>query len=213
VLKAVIVYVQGSGGNLLTRSLALADNTVTYVPKSLAEQQPNLKITAADKFKLYNNWNPDNWTTTETAIGMWYHWGCQDFVNYEQSDLLLIDQFHPVIFEDETNKKILWENVHEWEHVILITWKKESLNHIRKLAVSKRKDLVHSMSQELHAFKRLNDQHTGLTIAWEHMQDEQSYITEIARLAQALQLQLDLDLVRRLWQSWRHATDTLLNNE
>jgi hypothetical protein len=212
-LKAVVVYVPGSGGNLITRSLALADHTVAYVPESLAKQQPTLTLTSSEKFKLCNNWNPSNWPATETDIGIWYHWGCQDFVNYEQSDLLLIDQFHPVAFEDENNKKTLWETPSVWEQTILITWKTESFNYINKLAIKKRKDLNHSLPRELNAFKRLSDQHTGLTIAWEHMQDEQCYITEIDRLAGALHLQLDLDLVRQLWQSWRYATDTLLNNE
>jgi len=212
-LKAVIVYVQGSGGNLLARSLSLAENTVAYLPESLAEQQPTLMLTAAEKFKLYNNWNPHNWPATEKDIGIWYHWGQQDFVNYELSNLLLIDQFHPMAFENENNKKILWEITNVWEQVILITWKKESFSYINQLAVKKRKDLVHSMAQELSAFERLSNQHTGLTIAWEHMHDEHFYITEIDRLAQALRLQLDLDLVRQLWQCWKHATDKLLNHE
>ena len=79
----------------------------------------------------------------------------------------------------------------------------------------KRTDLNHSaqLPKEIAAYNCMLAAHLGPTIAWENMQDEQSYINEIDRLAQALQLQLDLDLVRQLWQSWRHATDTLLNNE
>ena len=214
-LKAVIVYVPGSGGNLITRSLALADHTVAYVPESLAEQQPTLTLTAYEKLQLYNNWNPNNWTATEKDIGMWYQWGQQDFVNYEQSDLLLIDQFHPLAFEDETNKKILWDTVSKWEHIVMITWQPASFDLIRRLACLKRKDLNHSaqLPKEIAAYNCMLATNLGPTIAWEHMQDEQCYITEIDRLAHALHLQLNLDLVRQLWQSWRHATDTLLNNE
>ena len=43
-LKAAVVYMPGSGGNLITRSLALADHTVAYVPESLAKQQPTLTL-------------------------------------------------------------------------------------------------------------------------------------------------------------------------
>jgi|688.fasta_scaffold523871_2 hypothetical protein len=214
-LKAVIVYVPGSGGNLLARSLSLAEHTIPCVPESLAQQQPNLKLTAAEKLKFYNNWNSNNWTATEKEIGIWYHQGKQDFVKYEQSDLLLIDHFHPVDFTNENNKKILWDTVNTWKHIIMITWQPNSVDLIHQLACLKRKDLNHSaqLPKEIAAYNCMLAAHLGPTIAWENMQDEQSYINEIDRLAQALQLQLDLDLVRQLWQSWRHATDTLLNNE
>ena len=94
-LKATVVYVQGSGGNLLSRSLSLSEQTIAYLPKSFAHAQPITHISALDRFKLYNNWSSKNWTLSETEIGLWYHAGLQDFYNYEDSDLWLIDQFHP----------------------------------------------------------------------------------------------------------------------
>jgi hypothetical protein len=214
-LKAVIVYMQGTGGNLLTRSLCLADNTISPVAVESKEQQPNLHLSAKQKFALYNNWNSRDWTQTETMINIWYHQGLQDFINYELSDLYLVDSFHPMNFENENNKKILWNDLSVWEHIIMITWQPESFDLIHRLARLKRKDLNHSVQlpTEIAAYNRILATHSGLTIAWESMLNIHTYLVEIKRLAQILNLNLDLDLVAQLWHSWKHTTDQVLSNE
>ena len=105
-LKAAIVYLQGSGGNLLSRSLSLSEKTVAYLPVEYSQQQPYLELSATDRFAFYNNWDYTNWIRSE-SLSIWYKHGKQDFVNYENSDLWLIDQFHPAMFDAETTKKIL----------------------------------------------------------------------------------------------------------
>jgi len=214
-LKAVVVYMQGTGGNLLLRSLCLADNTISPVAQELKEQQPTLNLNAEQKFKLYNNWNHDNWTQTETSINIWYHRGLQDFVNYELSDLYLIDAFHPMDWENENQKLILWGDPSAWQHRIMITWQPESFDLIHKLARLKRKDLNHSaqLPTEMAAYDRTLATHTGPTIAWESMLNKHTYLAEIKRLADMLNLNLDLDLVAQLWHSWKRTTDQVLSNE
>ena len=108
-LKAAIVYLQGSGGNLLVRTLSLSEQTVAYLPMQYAEQQPTAEVSVHDRFKYYNNWDATNWTATETDIRIWYHTGMQDFVNYETTEKWLIDSFHPAMFKSEIDKKVLFE--------------------------------------------------------------------------------------------------------
>jgi hypothetical protein len=214
-LKAAIVYVQGSAGNLLSRTLSLSEQTVAIVPKSLAVEQPTLALTAAERFALYNNWNSDNWTKTEKDIGIWYRTGDQDFVNYELSPLGLIDQFHPEQFETENRQQVLWNNINSWQHLIFIKYQANSLDTIIKLAELKRKDLSHCkqiVNSELDAFDRLTSAYTGITVNWEDMQQLGSYLECIANVSQQLNIAVDPCWATTLWTSWRQATDTLLNN-
>ena len=119
-LKAAVVYLQGSGGNLLARTLSLSEQTVAYLPMQYAEQQPTMEVSVDDRFKYYSNWKANNWTATETDIGIWYHAGIQNFVNYETTEKWLIDCFHPARFQSELDKKVLFENEKSWEHLIFV---------------------------------------------------------------------------------------------
>jgi hypothetical protein len=206
---------QGSGGNLLTRTLSLSEQTVAYLPSNLALQQPTLRILASDRFKLYNNWNSDNWTDSETQIRIWYHCGIGDFFYYEDTDLWLIDQFHPHMFETEIDKKILFDNVHAWEHLIFIQWKQPSLATIKKLAKVKRPDMNHEFQidkVELDSFERLISGYSAHTVYWEDMLEEDLYIQTIRDLSGKLNLILDFSLVKQLWKSWKIETEKLLND-
>jgi hypothetical protein len=215
-LKAAIVYLQGSGGNLLTRTLSLSEQTVAYLPSCLALQQTTLRIPASDRFKLYNNWNSDNWADSEDQIRIWYHCGIGDFFYYEDTDLWLIDQFHPHMFEKEMDKKILFASANSWEHLIFIKWKQSSLNTIKKLARVKRPDMTHQFqidSVELECFEKLMYRYPLTHIVnWEDMLEEDLYIQTIKDLSGKLNLILDFSLVRQLWKSWKTETEKLLND-
>ena len=213
-LKAAIVYLQGSGGNLLARSLSLSEKTVAYLPVEYRQQQPYLELSAQQRFLLYNNWNSADWPGTEKALRIWYHHGLQDFVNYENSNLWLIDQFHPAMFNAETIKKILWDNIHVWEHLIFIKYLDNSVELIKKLAKLKRPDMSHVLQierTELNTFTKMQSTYEINIINWEHMLEKDSYIDAIEHLSQKLDLSLNLTLVIKLWQSWKTATDKLLN--
>ena len=216
-LKAAIVYLQGSGGNLLARTLSLSEQTIAYLPQDLASSQPTLKIDAQHRVTLYNNWSSSNWADSETQIRIWYHCGIQEFFHYEDSDLWLIDQFHPWMFEKEIDKKLLFDSVHAWEHLIFIHWKQSSLDTIEKLATVKRPDLNHRLQikhVELDSFKKLLDRYSHLAhvVHWEDMWEESSYMESVEQLANKLNLILDFSLVRELWKSWKIETEKLLND-
>ena len=213
-LKAAIIYVQGSGGNLLARTLSLSEKTIAYLPKTMALEQPTTQISVQDRLKLYNNWNNKNWAFSEDEIGIWYHHGCQDFYHYEDSELWLIDQFHPAMFESELNKQVLFKTTQSWEHLIFIQWKQSSLDTIIKLAKLKRLDLKHEFqikNKELDIFDKMINTYQGAhVINWEDMLNETTYLDSIKGIAQKLNLILDFSLVKKLWKSWKIETDKIL---
>jgi len=215
-LKAVIVYLQGSSGNLLGRTLSLSEQTVAYLPMQYAEQQPTMEVSVNDRFKYYNNWNATNWPATETDIRIWYHDGMQDFVNYETTKKWLIDSFHPSMFKSELDKKVLFETEESWEHLIFIRYADASLETIKKLAKLKRPDLSNTEAQinntEIGIFNDLILQYpVAHCIDWKDMLELSSYITAIKKLAIKLNLILDYAIVEQLWMSWHSETQKVLH--
>ena len=107
---------------------------------------------------------------------------------------------------------MLWQTEKVWQHVVLITWQPQSFEHIKKLATLKRTDLNHAQQfpREVNAYNNRVQQHSGLTIAWEDMLDEQSYIREIGKLCHHLSLEINIDMVKQLWQSWFKATSEII---
>ena len=213
-LKAAIVYLQGSGGNLLSRTLSLSEKTIAYLPAQYAKEQPTMEVIASDRFKYYNNWNSTNWISTETDIRIWYHNGTQDFVNYEITDKWLVDSFHPAMFESELIKKVLFETEKSWEHLIFIRYNNSSLPVIEKLAKLKRIDMNH-ISQikntEITIFNKLIECYPAHYVNWEDMLDLSTYIIAIKELATKLKLILDYSLVEQLWTSWNIETMKILH--
>ena len=212
-LKAAIVYLQGSGGNLLSRTLSLSEKTIAYLPAEYRQQQPYLELSAIERFKFYNNWDLTDWIKSE-SLSVWYKNGSQHFINYENSNLWLIDQFHPAMFEFESNKNVLWDGINSWEHLIFIKYLDSSVELIKKLAKLKRPDMTHVLQierTELNTFAKMKSTYQANFINWEHMREKNSYIDAIESLSQKLDLDLDLELVVKLWESWKIATDKLLN--
>ena len=185
-LKAAIVYLQGSGGNLLARTLSLSEQTVAYLPMQYAEQQPTMEVSVDDRFKYYSNWKATNWTATETDIGIWYHAGILNFVNYETTE--------------------------KW---LIVCYADSSLEVIKKLAKLKRPDMNHIAqinSVEIGVFNSLLTQYPATQcIDWESMLDLTTYIIAIKKLATRLNLTLDYTAVEQLWTSWHSETQKVLN--
>lgn len=217
-LKCAIIYLQGSGGNLLARSLALNEKTIPFVPKSDAINQCNLNLASDKRLESYNNWLSNNWDKTEKDIDIWYHHGIGDFVQYEKSNLLLVDRFHSAQFEYENNKKVLWTNISAWEHLIFIKYLPNSLDTIIKLAQLKRTDMYHVIQihkNEIDAYNRLLNQYENISssIFWEEMQSLDNYVKNIRRIATKIDVDVDLDMVATLWTKWKIETDKCLNNK
>jgi len=208
-LAAAIIYLQGSGGNLLARSLSLDPATVAYLPPELASVQHDYSLDVDQRLALYNNWNYQNWIQSEKELKIWYHAGQNDFVNYENTPLKLIDQFHPVMFETECQRGLLWTSPGVWANTIFITYTDSSLDKITYLAKVKRRDLAHEhqIPAELAAMTRLRHMlPNGVGIAWEEMLELDSYIAAIQRIGKQISVAVHPDSVSKLWHSWNYNT-------
>jgi hypothetical protein len=213
-LKAVIIYVQGSAGNLLNRTLTLDSNTIPILPAKLSLTQPYVNMTPGNRLRMYNNWDYLDWTTTEMDLSMWYKNGANNFVDYELSNKLLIDSMHPCMFYNN-HTKMVWTNDNFWENIIFIDWKDSNLNDIIHNANMKRIDLEQEqqISKEVPMFKKLMELYPNShTIHWESTLHLDTYLKEVHRLTEILSLDIDDNLVEMLWHKWHSQSNMLLNN-
>ena len=212
-LKAVIIYVQGSSGNLLNRSLALATNTIPMLPIELATTQPTYDINSNERLELYNNWNCQEWSKTESEIKYWYKEGLTDFVDFELSNKQFIDTMHPLQFFNNHNAGV-WED-DSWENIIFIEWDAESLTEITHNAIVKRPDLMHShqIPAEIKMFNKLKDKYNTscISVNWKITQELETYLTEVNNLCVRLNLTIDEELIVKLWKSWKSNTDKIFS--
>lgn len=214
-LTAAIIYVQGSGGNLLSRSLTLCESTIPYTPEEYALVQHEMQATPEQRYNWYNNWNSSNWVTTEKELALWYHRGINEFVKYESSTLKLIDQFHPEQFAHADDTQNLWLEGNAWKNHVFIEWKNpESLKQITELARIKRPDLDHQsqIAKEVVTFTRLlhSKKQNSYSIFWEDMLELESYIHAFVELSEKLDINPHIDLVTQLYNQWKISTEQIL---
>ena len=205
-LKATIIYLHGSGGNFLNRVLALSEKTIPFVDHYSTEKQATMKMSAIDRFSLYNRFSPEQWRQGEYSVSMKFIWGKEDFVDYELSPLWLIKAYHPHVFVDETAKGILWDQKDiSWQNIIFITVDPEDLDFLN--SVSKNKDYPPNGTALVELIKNLHAQYSdALTIPFKSFLDKSKFISEIKRFDKVLNLDLDFELVERLHESWLTAS-------
>ena len=199
-LKATIVFLPGSGGSMLYKTLTLSEKTITGT-NCVDLEEYKKKLSAQEKFNRYVVWDANNWKKEETKDYLSYKLGKVDFFHYEQSDLWLIDRWHPVEFAQLLESKTLWGDTF-YQHVIFIDvdstqqeflsnnqeTKKYTLNFVSELA---------QLRQLQHQFRDIS-----CTIPFLTFLKQDSYMQEIEKLNQQLNLHLDMTLVEQLWQSW-----------
>lgn len=216
-LTAAIIYIQGSGGNLLARSLALSEQTIPFLPKQFANTQPLAVLSEKKRLLYYNNWDYKNWIQSETEIDLWYHTGLTDFVDYELSPYNLIDRFHPAQFKYDTDKKLLWTDITNWKNLIFIDYQEEDLKTIVAYASLKRKDLQHKLQIEMAEISALNNLlaqfgSDNIVIRWKDMLQLETYLNVVGTIANKLNITLNLELVKNLWIKWYKHNQLLLGH-
>lgn len=214
-LKAAIIYVQGSGGNLLARTLTLGEDTIPYVPEHLCTEQPTLELPHSQRLCIYDNWNSENWAESE-KLALWYRFGKNDFVNYENSPLHMVAQFHCHEFETEQQKGVLWSSIDQWQHIIFIDFDQPSLSTIAELAKRKRPDLSHHgqiWSKELDSLARLRKTVPfSIHIKWELMLDVDRYLDMVDHVAKLMDIKpIPAQSIRQLHHSWSESTNRILD--
>jgi hypothetical protein len=138
---------------------------------------------------------------------LWYRQGLVDFYHYQNSDLHTIAQFHPAEFCYETDRKLLWQSVEEWQHIILIDWEEKHLDEIISMATHKRPDMQHRcqiINKELEKFQYLKTSlPSSIIVKWEDIIDQDRFPIMIKELSKKIKLDLDLDLLKIFWTQWK----------
>jgi hypothetical protein len=214
-VNTVIVYIQGSSGNLLNRTLALDQNTIPLLPIEYANVQPNYDIDSRTRLDLYNNWDYLNWNKTETELNFWYKEGLNDFVDYELSTKHFIDRMHPLMFFNDSNAGVWSSN--SWKNIIFIEWNDSSLSEIIKSAKIKRTDLTHleQIPREIKMYRILKNNYKErcIFVEWESTKTIDAYLNTINMLCVKLNLNIEEKLIINLWNSWKCNTEKILRNE
>lgn len=199
-LKATIIYLPGSAGSMLYKTLTLSKKTITgTVGRDLTEYEKEL--TAEEKFNQYSTWDSQNWKKEEGKNTLSFKLGLIDFYHYERCKLWLIDSWHPVEFYDQYTKNILWSD-NFYEKVILIQTTTDHKDFLLKNQNAKQYHLEFDNEYQ-HQIKLQNMfQDRLLMIPFDSFFNKNTYLDQIVLLDTKLNLELDMELVAKLWQNW-----------
>lgn len=194
-INSVIVYLPGSGGNFLRRALSLSQNSIV----EFAE----IRLGVQEKFYMFNDWSPDNWKHKEKLHRPAYRTGQQHFVDFEKSDLYLIDAWHPVEFLNHDNSEMCWSS-QAWPKLVFLHVKNQQRNFLEKNQKNKQYSL--NWDQEQSCFLQLREKYADreIDIDFEFLLDQTLFESTIQTLDYQLQLNLDLKSAVQLWRHWHN---------
>lgn len=199
-LKATIIYLPGSGGTMLYKTLTLSEKTITGTSGTDLKEYEK-KFTAEEKFHRYSGWDSKNWKKQEGRDSLSFKNGLTDFYHYEECELWLIDPWHPVEFYTMYTNNSLWgDNFYEKVIIIQITD-----NHKEFLIKNQSAKFYKiDFDQEYQCQKKLQDMFKDrlLVIPFDSFFNETSFLNQIIRLDEILNLELNLELVSKLWKEW-----------
>lgn len=199
-LKATIIYLPGSAGNMLYKTLTLSEKTITGTSgRDLGEYEKTL--TAEEKFNRYSIWDSQNWKKEETKDCLNFKLGLVDFYHYEQCRLWLIDHWHPVEFYNQYTTNILWGEKF-YEKVISIQVAPAHKDFLINNQNTKKYylDFDNEYQHQLELQNMFQDR--LLTIPFDSFFNQDTYLDQIILLDTNLNLKLDMSLVAKLWQNW-----------
>ena len=214
-LTAPIIYIQGSGGNLVARSLTLDPTTVPCLPKDLLHTALDKHYTTDQRFKMYNNWNHKDWSKSEQLF-IKYHCPPGDTSVVQATTLKLISTFHPKQFQDG-ERYGTWGSDPYWDSIIFIDYEEEDVPMITKLAGLKRLDMPGHEAQvynvELSCIQKLMaDKPSHLSIHWRQLRTLEDFCAGIESLAEKLDVNFYPDFVKELWQCWDKQNKLLMHD-
>jgi len=192
-LKAAIIYLPGSGGNFLRRVLSMSQDCIV----NDAYTQFNVQ----QKFALFNKWNSKNWKAAESLYRPIYRTGGQEFYHFEQSNLLLIDSWHPTEFLTHDQQQICW-STGSWPYLIFLHIQDSFKEFIEKNQKTKTYKLDWGLEQQEFAVLRNQYDNRAIDINFDDLCDEQKFFYAIEKINTQLSLNLDLELSLQLWKTW-----------
>lgn len=199
-LKATIIYLPGTAGNMLYKTLTLSEKTITGTRGQDLEEYKK-KLTAQEKFARYMTWDSSNWKKAEKKDCLSYKIGATDFYHYENSELWLIDNWHPQEFYHLYTKKKLWGEKF-YEKVITIQIEPKH----KEFLLKNQKTKIYNLDFD-NEYRYLTEvvtmfQDILITLNFDNFFYKTQYLNQISKLDAELDLELDLNLVEDLWQLW-----------
>lgn len=198
-LKASVVYLPGSGGTFLYRTLNLSERTAPG--DSLTALHYTSTIDSKTRLNNYFNWTGHNWKQGEMQWTNGYKSGRANFVDYELCKSWVIDHWHPSEFLLHDDNSVAWESG-AWPNLIFIQPDAEHKEFLLKNQTAKQYLL--DWDQEILALRTLKTRYANraIDISFADFFNERAYVQAIEKINQKLDLNLNLDYVAQLWRVW-----------
>lgn len=198
-LKATIVYLPGSGGAFLYRTLTLSEHTA--FADSRTELNYNRLVASSERITNYSVWTSDHWKQGETQWSPAYKTQPVEFIQFELTDNWIIDLWHPAEFLTHDERGLAWEPG-AWPNLIFIQVNDTHKDFLLNNQSTKQYQL--DWTAEMTAYNKLKDRYAdrGLYIDFDAFFDPTAYVQAVQAIDQRLELNLNFDYVKQLWQSW-----------
>jgi hypothetical protein len=202
VLKASIIYYPGSGGSFLFRVLTLSEKTIMGSGGEHVTEHSDF-FTKTQRLERYLNWGGYNneWKKNEGLARLTYKTGLSQFVDYEDSVLWLIDKLHPTEFAFYESQN-LWQSDNTFEKFIFIEVDSDDIDFL--LANQKTKSYNLNFEKEQCLYQQLSSRFdkNKYSLKFKSLFDESLFLQEIQNINRWLNLELDFELVKILWNKW-----------
>lgn len=198
-LKAAVIYLPGSGGNFLYRTLNLGPHTMD--PNELDPLAGQIRTTPKQRLTMFNNWGSlgrEDWKDRECEFVPGYKLG-KDYYLYEQSSLWFIDCWHSNEFLN--NIEVLYDKNHFFETLVMIDprGREQFL-----LDNQQRKKYSCKLELELLAHEELSCRYPDriISIPFESFFTWETFEPHIAQIDRRLGLDLSMPAVKENWSGW-----------
>lgn len=212
-LKALILYVPGSGGSFLQRVLTLSEKTIAGTGGAdVTEYQT--RVSASDRLNRHLQWGGrgSKWKDNERLTRYGYVLGLTDWVNYENSPLWFIEKWHPVNYKMFKEQGVFGENF--FESIINIQVGDEHRQFLLDNQQSKKYTLDWDADrQDLDHIIKAHADTPWLTIPFCNFFKQHEFLDSIQQIDQQLDLELNMDYVKQLWQRWFAESNKVWNQE
>lgn len=198
-LSATIIFLPGTGGSFLYRTLTLSEKTA--FGDSATGLNYAQRIDSKTRLLLYNTWDSQDWKKEESKFTLAYKQGLVDFYNYETTQLKIIDAWHPEEFYIHDQNSLCW-NKGAWPKYIFIQPNENHKSFLLKNQVTKKYQL--DWDTEINYMKQLRTQYNAdaIDIDFDDFFNKKKFVNSIQRISHILDLDLDLNLVKTAWQGW-----------
>ena len=197
-LTAVIIFLPGTGGSFLCRTLTLSEKTV--FGDTVSESNYGRHIDSKTRLSSYK-WDSKDWKKEESKFVYAYRRGLLDFYHYETTPFKLIDNWHPEEFYRHDQNSICW-NKGAWPKYIFIQPNESHKSFLLKNQTTKKYKL--DWDTEIKYMKLLRTQYgaDSIDIEFDDFFNQTRFVDNIQRIDQILDLDLSIDLVKIAWQEW-----------